>query len=202
MSDITHEMPGLKIVEDPTHPAVPRYFDLNKQKSEKVVEFVATAPDGDEKLALALKGELRAEEVPDVKTDQKSKAKPGRPRKARQEPVDQTASEGPAIGPTVLPKPAEDEDTGFIVTINTSFGVMLVNAYDIVIEPERKLFGICYDAKVRGNRFMPKPEVGRISLQVSKAGSDENEEYDVVPLGVQFKLPKDELLIVLFELAE
>lgn len=100
------------------------------------------------------------------------------------------------------PRADAKSSCSYLIVINTSFGVMEVEAYDVIVEAERKLFGICYLKRVRGNRFLPKPDVGKVEIQVQKADGTETKDYTVVPLGVQFTLPKDGLLVVLFELVE
>lgn len=226
---VEHDLNGLKRVEPSAEERpVPRWFDRASQKNDEIPEVVVTDGDGDALLEQALKGELVVQ--PKAGKEEK-KAKRGRPAKsgspaASSEPVSgaKTGSESPTVRSDVreesaaqpLPRSAgvdsaSRQDSGkvqpkescsYLITINTSFGVMEVEAYDVIVEAERKLFGICYLKRIRGNRFLPKPDVGNVEIQVQKADGTETKDYTVVPLGVQFTLPKDGLLVVLFELVQ
>lgn len=211
-----HDLAGLKRLEPAKEEKpVPRWFDRQSQKNDEIPELIVTDEGGESELENALKGKLEPQ-----KEDKKKRGRPAKGRVASEEapvvpsgpgtPKAESVELRPAVrsrepdvgSPPAVPVVREKVKPNFLITINTAFGVMEVEAYDVIVEAERKLFGICYLKRVRGNRFLPKPDVGNVDIQVQTIDGTETKDYTVVPLGVQFTLPKDGLLVVLFELVQ
>lgn len=180
-----HELPGLKRLapaQDEGAYIAPPHDDTDAQKSTPIREIVFE--DGEEVgLGSALRGEP---------PKQSATAKVQRGKKAEQ------VQPQPAAAPSV---PVTAPVTGYIVSVQTELGILEAEAVD-VIDDNKKMFGICYDAGKRGNKIIPSASAGKMTLTVIDKATDEESIYSVAPLGVSFTIPKSNLLVVLFEQVE
>jgi hypothetical protein len=191
-----HELPGLRRIEVAPEDGVyvvPDYSDIDKQRSQKIIEV--TFHDGEEVgLNAALKGELPSSPKAAAVEEQTSKTKRG---KGKQTPESITA-----VSPEAIPQaqPVVSHVLGYTVSVQSAMGILEAEAADII--DDKKIFGICYDCKKRGNRIVPTPAVGKIDVTVVNRETDDEAIYSVEPLGVSFTIPKSNLLVVLFEKLE
>lgn len=190
-----HELPGLRRIEATPEDGVyvvPDYSDVEKQRSQKIIEV--TFHDGEEiGLNAALKGELPSSPKAPVE-EQTGKTKRG---KGKQTPEPITA-----VSPEAIPQaqPVVSHVLGYTVSVQSAMGILEAEAADII--DDKKIFGICYDCKKRGNKIVPTPSVGKIDVTVIDRETNDEAIYSVEPLGVSFTIPKSNLLVVLFEKLE
>lgn len=93
-----------------------------------------------------------------------------------------------------------DPQNGYSIEVDTDFGTLVVECYDVSRTPH--LLTLCYHLDIKGTKFLPKTADKSFSISIKELETGDLEEYNVVPLGISFILETTNLQCTLLEIVD